>query len=89
MKSNMKDYSTKYGSNATVESFSETQKGEVTLDGNLNNEVTVKNESDDYNVYGSKLKDINKIKELEEENRKLKEIIGDMVLKASKHLEEE
>lgn len=53
------------------------------------NKETIKNESDDYNVYGSKLKDINKIKELEEENRKLKEIIGDMVLKASKHLEEE
>ena len=55
----------------------------------MENKEPIKNEGDDYNVYGSKLKDVEKIKELEEENKKLKEIIGDMILKASKHLEEE
>lgn len=54
-----------------------------------NENEKLKNNNDDYNVYGSKLKDVNRIKELEEENRKLKEIIGDLILKASKHLEEE
>lgn len=35
---------------------------------------------EDYNVYGSKLKDVRRIRELEKENKLLKEIIGEMVL---------
>lgn len=35
---------------------------------------------EDYNVYGSKLKDVRRIRELEKENKLLKEIIGEMIL---------